>query len=61
MRFVWIHFIGDKNVHRITHPTNERTRRLLSRLGMHEQGLRTWREFGDPLAYFAIDHRSAST
>lgn len=47
---------GLRRVVAITHPTNERAKRLLSRLGMHDEGLRLVPGFALPLGYFAVEY-----
>jgi [ribosomal protein S5]-alanine N-acetyltransferase len=50
--------LGLRRVVAITHPTNERAKRLLARLGMGDGGLRLLSGFTVPLAYFAVDYRT---
>ncbi len=48
--------LGLRRVVAITDPTNERAKRLLSRLGMRDEGLRLVPDFAVPLGYFAVDY-----
>lgn len=50
--------LGLPRVVAITDPGNERARRLLSRLGLRDEGLRRVPGFEAPVGYFAVDYTS---